>query len=209
MTAPVNVTLAGFLDDANCDAARRIVRMAHGLPVRLLIDSPGGLLEPAVRLAEALARHDGPTHGVVAGRCDSAALVPLLACHRRSGLLASVMVVHGVAAPSPPRWNREALRRRLAAVEMADASLQAYFASRLDAPPVALRRWFSGPDARVTGLEARRYGLLTDLLDPLPRAPRGVSSRLHAALGRWEKAPDAARAAYARAQVPLLLGLGG
>lgn len=63
-------------------------------PIKIYVDSPGGLLEVAIAIAQVIEMSKTPVYCYCLGNCASAATIIMLACHRRYALKNSCILLH-------------------------------------------------------------------------------------------------------------------
>lgn len=78
----VDVTMSGWIDAPWIESFERKIHLAEGRPLRIWIDSPGGVLADAFDLFGKLQQFR-PIMTIAYGRCESAATIIFLAGHVR------------------------------------------------------------------------------------------------------------------------------
>jgi len=93
------IPLNGKIDNEKAQGVCRALvgmDMKEVAPITLLINSPGGGLQPAFSIASAIDSIRSPVTGLVLERAASAAVTVLLSCKRRVALPGSTIFVHCV-----------------------------------------------------------------------------------------------------------------
>ncbi len=65
-------------------------------PIKLIIDSDGGLTEPSLWIYDAIKLSQAPVIGIVSGRCKSMAVIVLQACTKRFSMPHSCFFLHPI-----------------------------------------------------------------------------------------------------------------
>lgn len=142
------------------------VEMARGLSIEALIDSEGGLIASAARMADALLDFPGGAEAVVL-RADSAALLVLAACRSATAAGDASALVHEPAAtvhlPALRRGDAEHLASAMRRQEVD-------FARRLEARtgrPDSFWLYLAERETTLTAQDMLAYGLVSSI-SPYP-----------------------------------------
>lgn len=150
--------------------------------VRVEIDSIGGNLLDAERLAEAIAAHPGRTVATVTGACMSAATVVLLACDRRRAKEGAEFLIHSPAIPGPRQtaaWHR----RTADILDKADARCLTLYRQKTRADAATLRKLMAS-DQRFSADRAKSLGFVHEIVGRPTRKPTVTDTRLEGLIGR-------------------------
>lgn len=172
---PVVLHVIGAVTMHTADRLRRRIRAGAGRPLRLIVESGGGLALECLDLAKAIEAHDGPTEAWVSRQCESGAALLFGACQRRVAHPDARFLLHAAAAlvswREVRRWTRAELVRRANILDDVDAVLAGFWARRLGLPlPVAMS-FMDGDDIAFNAVEAERIGLLTEPATSRPWGP--------------------------------------
>jgi ATP-dependent protease ClpP protease subunit len=143
------------------DGSTRFVAWPEWATVHVTIDSHGGDLRAALRLAKRIEAHHGPTVATVTGRCSSAAVVVLAACqYRRAVAYASFLIHEAAAIPPGQRLTSPAAMELARAADRGNAVLFPYLARRLGLPLEEIIAIGEGEGARFRIEKALDLGLV-------------------------------------------------
>lgn len=181
-------TLA-LTDDIDQEQA---IHLRHGLlklelessdqEIRLLIDSDGGHVRPALYIRDVIASLMAPVTGIVVGRCHSMATVILQACAKRLALEHAMFLPHFVSTDFifSHRFSKKQIQklfeRRYLESKAAQRESERLLAARSGRSLKEIRRLMRDGDdfgAQLSAYEARRIGLIDEII----RDPKGLFER--------------------------------
>lgn len=118
------LTIEGEIDSKAATALQRQLDAApHAMELRILVDSRGGSVRDALDMYRAIRAHPAERKSAtVLAKCQSAAILPLLAADHRSAKAHSSILIHRAAIeprPGADRWTHD--RHALAASLIRDA----------------------------------------------------------------------------------------
>jgi ATP-dependent Clp protease protease subunit len=158
-------------------------------PAYLVIDSPGGMLYPAMGLHDAIEHaFTMEVHAIVHGECKSAATFVLLACKQRLAMPHSQFLIHSGMMSNitlkTDALTAEKLNQLLAEIERDTRMVTALYEKKLGKSPDEIKRLIARGDQQFNGSftaqEALEIGLVTEIISgklpffPLPTPPRVV-----------------------------------
>lgn len=145
----------------NATRVRAALERHPSAPLRIILDSPGGNLVEAERIASAILAHRGPTRAEVHKRCDSAAVHIFLACEQRFCGTGARFLIHEpeLAPERQDRWTADRHRKIAAHIERANQRLIAFYHSRTGRPRSELAREVAS-ERDLTPTDACRLGIV-------------------------------------------------
>ena len=151
--------------------------------IKLIIDSSGGNVVPALRVFDTIRLSKAPVVGIVHGRCDSVAVSLFQACHRRLTTANSTFFLHFITSDLKFKFHEseKEVLKRLRAVRVHNHQLQERIEKILSARTgrtiAQLRQLMQKgelEERRIMADEALKLGLVDEVIDtydifsPLP-----------------------------------------
>ena len=188
------VCITGEIDAATVSGVRAASMMAPAEPLTIIIDSPGGLISPALAVADVIEAHRGPTVCRVNRRADSAALIVVSAFDLRSARASATFYLHPTADLAPPagRLTADRLHRAAIRLEASDVLVRRRIADNIGCNVAELTR-LEASNATLTAIEALNLGILTEIPD-LPAATAAAAQRRRARASSTTTLPNYAPA---------------
>lgn len=159
----VVVDVAGTIEDAmpSVVAAIADATISKVPTLVLAIDSPGGLIDESLAVANAIMAFKGHTVGVVVGACDSAATTVLAACRERHAPVTAQFLVHAswTAPTGRGEMTLALIESKRAVFKNYDARVRAFMSERCGKD---FAKFYNGADHILSAHQAHAAGLLTE-----------------------------------------------
>ena len=164
---PTTVRLTGPIGEHGGIRARSVkaaILSGRG-QLRLIIDSPGGLVAEAVEIYEALRNLDRPIVATVHRECSSAANIVLMAAVHRRAPLNARFLLHGTELPpgGSARWTARRHAARASVLGSTDQQIVSIIARASGTAPERLAAELS-TERTMTALQALSAGILTEVV---------------------------------------------
>lgn len=180
------------------------VQQAHGRPLTVHINSPGGDVFDGLAIYNALREHDAPVTTITEGLAGSIASIIALGGHRMVMRPAAFYMIHdphGVAIGGAAR-----MRHLAALLDKAGALLGEVYAAKAGVTPATAREWMAA-ETWYTGAEALEAGFADELseatADEVERDPVAFAARATFDLSAYQHVPAPLRRPQSAAPRPV------
>lgn len=152
---PLRISLWRAIDDASVAPLIQKIEAARGREIKLSIESPGGDIRAAERVAAAIELH-GAVDATAISKCDSAATLIYASCRRRGAMKNASFYFHFPTFDGQPAQTRADARR----LERIAKNMAGFIAKRCGGKPATFLRLMSAEGCVVSALEASDLGLI-------------------------------------------------
>jgi ATP-dependent protease ClpP protease subunit len=168
---PLRLSLWRAIDDASVAALIDRIESAHGREIKLSIESPGGEIAAAQRVAAAIERH-GQIDATAISKCDSAATIVFAACRRRGAIKNASFFFHRPTFGGQPAKTPADARR----LDRIAKDMSGFIAKRCGGKPATFLRLMGAEGRVVSALKASDLGLINATIRR-PHVPRKGNSK--------------------------------